>query len=165
MPPPPISWDDWCMEIAETYAKKSKDESTKLGAVIMAPAPGRQLLSAGYNSFPRGIVDTVPKRQLRPEKYKWFVHAEANAVYNAARTGVSLLEGILYCRWLPCHICAMAIIQSGVSEIVVSSFSVPERWRGDMGIAIQMLMEASVYIRLSNEGWTDWSRIKEVLNG
>lgn len=44
----------------------------------------------GYNSFPRGINDNVPDRQVRPFKYKWFAHAEENAINNAALIGVSL---------------------------------------------------------------------------
>lgn len=144
------------MDLANIYAKRSKDVSTKLGAVVMAQPPGRQLLSAGYNSFPRGVVDDIVERQERPLKYQWFVHAEANAVYNAARSGVALVGGIIYCRWLPCPGCAQAIIQSGMAEVVVESFIVPERWRGDMRIAIQMLMEAEIPIRLIDREAEDY---------
>jgi dCMP deaminase len=131
----------------------------------MAPLPGGQLLSGGCNSFPRGINDYVEARQVRPEKYKWFVHAEANAVYNAARSGISLDKGILYCQWLPCPTCAMAIIQSGISCIVVASFNVPERWRGDMNVAVTMLGEADVDIRLVDGDIQDYGFVLKVLNG
>lgn len=146
VPDLPLSKDQYYMAIAETCATRSKDESTQLGAVIVGPSG--EIRSTGYNSFPRGIVDTFESRQQRPEKYKWFVHAEANAVFNAARSGVSLLEGTIYCRWLPCPNCAMAIIQAGIRHIVVESFTVPERWLGDMDIACQMLYEAGVMVRV-----------------
>ena len=159
-----MSFDQWCMDLCDVYAQRSKDESTKLGCVIMAPAPGRQQLSQGYNSFPRGINDYVPERQVRPAKYSWFTHAEANAVYNAARSGVSLQGGILYCQWLPCPTCAMAVIQSGIEEIVVASFDVPERWRGDMRISVTMLGEAGVGIRLVDGDIQDYGYVLKVLN-
>jgi dCMP deaminase len=160
-----MSKDQWCMDLCDTYAARSKDESTKLGAVIMAPLPGGQLLSGGCNSFPRGINDYVEARQARPEKYKWFVHAEANAVYNAARSGVSVEGGVLYCQWLPCPTCAMAIIQAGISSIVVASFDVPERWRGDMNVSVTMLGEAGVGIRLVDGDIQDYGFVLKVLNG
>jgi len=140
-----LSSDAWAMALTEVYAEQSKDESTKLGAVVMRN--GIQL-SGGYNSFPRGVDDCVAARQKRPLKYSWFVHAEANAVYNAARIGVKLEGGSMYCRWLPCPNCAMAIIQAGLIEVVVSSFTVPERWQGDMKVAMNMLHEARVWVRV-----------------
>jgi len=158
-----LTFDQWCMELCDVYAKKSKDESTKLGCVIMAPAPGRQQLSQGYNSFARGINDYVKERQVRPEKYKWFVHAEANAIFNAARSGISLLGGILYCQWLPCHNCAQAIIQAGISEVVVASFEVPERWLGDMTVAVTMLGEAQVDIKLLDGRIYEAGEVLEVM--
>jgi len=157
--------DQWYMDLCDTYARRSKDESTKLGCVIIAPLPGGQLLSGGCNSFPRGINDYVPQRQGRPEKYKWFVHAEANAIYNAARSGISVLGGVLYCQWLPCPTCAMAIIQSGIVGVVVASFNVPERWRGDMDVAVTMLGEAGVKIRLVDGDIQDYGFVLKVLNG
>ena len=134
------------MGIAEAASLRSKDESTKLGAVVVGPSG--EIRSTGYNSFPRGIDDNVPERQERPEKYKWFVHAEANAIFNAARSGVSLLEATIYCRWLPCPNCAMAIIQAGIERIVVASFEVPKRWLGDMELSCTMLAEAGTTVRI-----------------
>jgi dCMP deaminase len=139
-----ISWDNYYMGICHAVSVRSKDKSTQLGSVIV-DADG--LLSTGYNSFPRGINDNLAERQERPEKYKWFVHAEANAIYNAARTGIRLAGAWIYCQWLPCPTCAMAIIQSGIIEVVVSSFNVPERWQGDIEISKTMLMEASILFR------------------
>ncbi len=140
--------DEYGMHMAEAAAARSKDESTKLGSAIIGPAG--EIRSTGYNSFPRGINDCVPERQVRPEKYKWFVHAEANAVFNAARVGTPTDGCTIFTRWLPCPGCAMAIIQAGIRHIVVSSFNVPERWQGDMQLAVQMLSEAGVKIRMPN---------------
>jgi dCMP deaminase len=140
-----ISKDQYFMAIANACAARSKDESTQLGAVVVGPSG--KIRSTGYNSFPAGIRDDVPARQERPAKYKWFVHAEANAVFLAAREGTALVGGTLYCRWLPCPNCAMAIIQAGITHLVVSSFQVPKRWLGDMEVATLMLFEAGVWVR------------------
>jgi dCMP deaminase len=138
--------DSYYMGVAEAVAAGSKDQSTQLGAVIVGK--GGEIRATGYNSFPRGVNDFVSARQKRPLKYKWFCHAEANAIANAARCGVAVDGGSLYCRWLPCPSCAMLIIGAGIREIVVSDFKVPERWQGDMIIAVTMLSEAGVVMRV-----------------
>ncbi len=140
-----MNWDEWALSICDAVAGRSKDQSTQLGAVILGP--DHEALSFGYNSFPRGIIDGVLARQKRPEKYKWFVHAEANAIYGAARAGTALKGGTIYCQWLPCPNCAMGIIQAGLIQVVVKSLTVPERWVADMTISTVMLQEAGVNVR------------------
>lgn len=138
--------DNYYMVVANAIATASKDESTKLGAVIVGK--GGEIRSTGYNSFPRGIDDDVSERQERPLKYKWFCHAEANAIANAARCGVAIEGCRIYCQWLPCPTCAQLIIGAGITGIVVDSFTVPERWQGDMRISVTMLGEAGIDMRL-----------------
>lgn len=91
-----------------------------------------EIVSTGYNSFPRGIDDSIPERQERPEKYYWFEHAERNAIYNAARIGVSTSGCTMYLTCgIPCADCARGIINAGIIRIVCemdSSFGA----RGDM---------------------------------
>ena len=139
------SWDWYFMNMGELAATRSKDESTKLGCIIVGP--DREVRSTGYNSFPRGINDNLPERQERPAKYRFFEHAERNAIYNAARMGTSLKFCTLYCAWPPCPDCARAIVQVGVTVVVVRSFDVPERWKDDMDVAYQILAEGGVVIR------------------
>jgi deoxycytidylate deaminase len=83
-----MNWTEYFLGIAEQVKLKSKDESTQIGAVIVGI--DNEILSTGYNSFPRGMDDSKKERQERPEKYFWFEHAERNVIYNAARIGVSL---------------------------------------------------------------------------
>jgi dCMP deaminase len=109
-------WDQYFMEMVYLTASRSKDDSTKVGAVIVGQDHG--LCSAGYNSFVRGINDFVEERYERPEKYKWFEHAERNAVYNAARKGIPLEGTIMYTNGTPCSDCGRAVIQAGIVEIV-----------------------------------------------
>ena len=152
-----MNWDTYYMNMCEAVSLRSKDQSTKLGCVIVGP--DKFVRATGYNSFPTGIRDNDPARQERPEKYKWFEHAERNAIYSAARNGVSLLGSTLYCQWLPCSDCARAIIQVGITRLVVSSFKTPERWHGNIATAIQMLREASVRIALPERGAFSYSLI------
>ena len=89
-----MDWKGYFLGIAEQVKLKSKDESTQIGAVVVGE--DREVLSTGYNSFPRGLDDSLKERQERPEKYFWMEHAERNAIYNAARIGVSLKNSTIF---------------------------------------------------------------------
>lgn len=96
-------------------AEKSKDKHTKVGCVIVGP--DNEIRSTGYNSFVRGLDDNDTSRLERPEKYYWIEHAERNAIYNAARIGVSVKGCKIYIPSLPCVECARAIVSSGIVEV------------------------------------------------
>ena len=142
------TWDDTFLEICGVLAKRSKDESTKKGCVIVGPS--KEIRAVGYNCFPRGLNDNIPERQDRPAKYFYLEHAERNAVFNSARTGVSLVGTTCYILGVPCHDCARALIQSGITQVVSSSNVIPERWRESCEAALDMLKEAGVLVRLKN---------------
>ena len=111
-----MDWKEYFLGIAEQVKLKSKDESTQIGAVVVGE--DREVLSTGYNSFPRGLDDSLQERQERPEKYFWMEHAERNAIYNAARIGVSLKNSTIYLTsGLPCMDCARGIVNSGVKIV------------------------------------------------
>ena len=73
-----MNWKEYFRNIAHQVKLKSKDKYTQIGAVIVGA--DNEIVSTGYNSFPRGIYDNEPLRQERPEKYYWFEHAERNAI-------------------------------------------------------------------------------------
>jgi len=111
-----MNWTDYFKNIAEQIKLRSKDNNTKIGVVIVGK--DNEIISTGYNSFVRGINDDVNERQQRPEKYYWFEHAERNAIYNAARIGVSTKGSKMYMSCgVACADCARAIIQAGIVEI------------------------------------------------
>ncbi len=140
------SKDENFREISQVVSKLSKDNSTKLGAVIVNS--DNVIQSVGYNGFPRGVNDDVLERQERPLKYKWFEHAERNAIYNFAR---QFLKGSsIHLTWIPCTDCARGIIQTGMSEVVISDTDVEDRWKGDFLQSLIMLNEAGVKVRLMN---------------
>lgn len=149
MPGPAVpNWDELFMTMAYLAATKSKDQSTHMGAVVIGP--NKEVRSTGYNSFPRGINDNDPGRQIRPEKYFWFEHAERNAIYNATLSGTSLKDCILYTNGVPCMDCARAIVQSGIKEVVVDKFwddQNPPEWQEHALRTEQLFKEAGVKLR------------------
>jgi dCMP deaminase len=111
-----MRWVEYFRELAHTVKKKSKDVNTQIGAIIVGK--DKEIVSTGYNSFPRGINDTILSRQDRPEKYFWFEHGERNAIYNAARIGVSTKGTTMYLSCgIPCADCARGIINAGIIRI------------------------------------------------
>ena len=111
-----MRWVEYFRKLAHTVKLKSKDENTQIGAVIVGK--DKEIVSTGYNSFPRGLEDNIQDRQERPEKYFWFEHAERNAIYNAARIGVSTKGCTMYLSCgIPCSDCSRGIINSGITRI------------------------------------------------
>lgn len=142
-----ISWDDYFFSLLPLIAQKSKDPNTKIGCIIIGE--GHEIKTTGYNSFPRGLNDNVPARSKRPEKYNWIIHAEQNAICNASRNGVSLLNSIMYLHGLPCMSCACSIVQAGIKEIVYkgSEVSTSKKYIKEVKKSQTLLKECGVKIR------------------
>ena len=149
-------WDHHFLLAALHKAGMSKDPSTKVGAIIVGPDMEER--AAGFNGFPRGVADTLERLNDRETKLKLIVHAEMNAVCNAARIGVSVRGCTLYLAatdssgliWggPPCTRCTVEIIQAGIAEIVSYGFKdCPSRWRQDLEFALKILKEAGVKFR------------------
>jgi dCMP deaminase len=143
-----MNWTDYFLNIAEQVKLKSKDESTQIGAVIVGE--DKEVLSTGYNSFPRGLDDSLKERQERPEKYFWMEHAERNAIYNAARIGVSLKNSTIYLTsGLPCMDCARGIVNSGVTTVYckeVCTTKNKEKWEESQKKSLLLLNECGVNV-------------------
>lgn len=152
-----MNWHEFFMRNAYLYASKSKDESTRIGAVIVK---NKTIISGGYNGICRGVDDKKECRHVRPEKYHWFEHAERNAIYNAARIGVSTIRATLYTNGIPCTDCARGIIQAGIRRIVVHApwcykwgyiQSGNPEWCGDLERTMMMCNESGVEAEYFNE--------------
>lgn len=150
-------WDRHFLGLALAHARMSKDPNTKVGSVIVGP--DRELISAGFNGFPRGIEDTDERLNDRELKLKLIVHAEMNAVLAAARNGIRLKGCTLYLAatkeetgmvWggPPCCRCTVEVIQSGITEIVSHPIKdVPSKWHDDLKLAAQLINEAGIKYR------------------
>lgn len=143
-----MNWTEYFLSIAEAAKMKSKDRRTQIGAVIVGK--DNEIVSTGYNSFPRGIDDNVEERQVRPEKYFWMVHGELNAILNAARIGVSTNHCRLYLTCgIPCSNCGRAIINAGITEVYCKMEDTTknrEKWDEESSKTKQMFQEANVEI-------------------
>jgi dCMP deaminase len=144
-------WDLRFLNMAKEMATWSKDRSSKVGCIIVGP--NREIRTSGYNGMPRGVNDEIDSRHERPLKYSYFEHSERNAIYNAARIGISLDGCTLYCGSTlmgpPCVDCARALIQSGITRVVGSKGDNDpslweERWKASMLISIEMFNEAGI---------------------
>ncbi len=140
-------FDTYFAELANLVATKSKDRSTRVGCVIVGPH--NEIRSTGYNGFPRGVDDDADERHDRPEKYLWTIHAEVNALLNAARCGIGIDGCRLYVSQLfPCSNCAGAMIQAGIIEVIATppNFTLP-KWGEEFARSVKMFDEAGVKIR------------------
>lgn len=149
-------WDRHFIQLCVDHARMSKDPSTKVGAVIVGP--DREIRSAGFNGFPRGIADTDDRLHDREQNLALVVHGEMNAILAAARVGTPLKGCTLYLAvtdtsgqiWggPPCTRCTVEIIQAGIVQVVSIPFkSVPSRWLDDIQRAKGLLVEAGVNYR------------------
>lgn len=150
------SYDEYFIKLAELISQKSKDPSAQVGCVIVGP--DNEIRSTGFNGFPRGVhekdyshyngFNAMPAfseikaslRWERPAKYEWVEHAERNAVYNAARTGVALKGCRAYLNWVPtpCIDCTRAFIQVGIVEVIGPDrpFTTNNDWKFATGVTM-----------------------------
>jgi dCMP deaminase len=140
-------WDEYFHAIAQTVALRSRDQSRKVGAVIVSGCEGRVVLSTGFNWFPRGVRELAERTATKDHrnKYAWITHAETNAIFNAARRGISLEGATIYTTTFPCSSCAQAIVQAGIRRV----FTYGEYWKKDpsgWAKGVDMLGEAGIVI-------------------
>ena len=139
-------WDKRYLDIADQISSWSKDPSTKIGAIVVGKKG--QILTQGYNGFPRGIKDCPDKYSNRILKYDYIVHAEENAIYNATNSGVPLEGAAMYITGLPtCHRCAKAIIQVGIKRVFIRA-KIPERWIDSWKLTESLFKEAKIYYQI-----------------
>ena len=137
-------WTRRYLDIAKEVAKWSKDPSRQIGAIAVGDKG--QILSQGYNGFPRGVKDADNRYNNREEKYKYVVHGEMNCIYNACNSGVSLNGATLYVTGLPvCSECAKGIIQVGIKKVVMEyPKDIPDFWKESVLLTKEMFREADV---------------------
>lgn len=155
-----MKWTKRYLQLAREVSRWSKDPSRKIGAVAVGSKG--QILSQGYNGFPRGINDSDERLNDRPTKYKHVVHAEMNVIYNATFSGVSLDGATLYVYGLPvCSECAKGIIQVGIRRVYICAQDyIDTAWMSSWSDSLKMFLEAGVepfWIDL-NEDDSDWTK-------
>ena len=158
-------WDLRFLKIAHEVQSWSKDPSTKCGCVLVKD---RRVIATGYNGFPANISDSLDRYQNREFKLAAVVHAEKNALFNAAKNGSTTEGCTAYVTWPPCSQCASALIQAGVSKVICPRVSTtPERWKDNFVLAGNLLYEAGVTVMYYSEEdlWTTKSALPAELDG
>jgi len=137
------SWDEYFMKITRDVAERSTCIRRSVGAILVKD---KHILSTGYNGPPSGIVHCGERGCLRQQmevpsgeraEICRGLHAEQNAIIQAALHGVSIRDSILYSTTQPCLICAKMIINAGIRKIVYEG-DYPDK------LSLEMLEEAGV---------------------
>lgn len=122
---PRPSWDEYFMEITKTVAKRSTCDRGRAGCVIVRD---NHILVTGYVGAPKGLPHCSEVGHLlktvihedgsRSQHCMRTTHAEQNAIVQAAKLGIAIEGGTLYCKMTPCAACAKMIINAGIKRVV-----------------------------------------------
>lgn len=158
------TWEEYFIGIVQATAARASCDRGRSGAIIVKDL---MILSAGYVGAPRGLPDcdevghdlrtikecskgllmgrfTLPI-EIASQHCVRTVHAEMNAILNAARHGKSCMDSTMYCTMIPCRTCAMAIIQSGIKEVI----ALHPYHKGQE--SIEMFEKVGIVIKVINE--------------
>lgn len=118
------SWDEYFMEITRLVARRSTCLRRQVGAVLVKD---RNILATGYNGAPSGVAHCLEVGCMRErlsipsgERHELCrgLHAEQNAVIQAAKHGTNINGALLYCTTMPCIICSKMLINAGIRRII-----------------------------------------------
>lgn len=141
-------WDKRFMEVAELVSTWSScfQENRKVGAVIVK---NKRIITTGYNGASSGVQNCMDRGScMRKDmgiesgtmhELCYATHAEQNAIIQAAKMGVSIDGGTLYCTHQPCSICSKMLINAGITRIVFKR-GYPDEF------SVKMLNDANIEI-------------------
>lgn len=118
------SWDEYFLDIARLVSSRSTCLRRKVGAVLVKD---NHILATGYNGAPRGLEHCLDRGCIREEhgipsgerhEFCRGIHAEQNALIQAAVHGISIEGSTLYCTNFPCSLCSKLIINAKVKKII-----------------------------------------------
>ncbi|PJA52045.1 MAG: deaminase, partial [Candidatus Marinimicrobia bacterium CG_4_9_14_3_um_filter_48_9] len=115
-----VSWEHYFMQIAEQVATRSTCERKFVGAVIVRD---KMILSTGYNGSIRGLPHCEEAgHEMENGHCIRTVHAEANAIVQAARNGVAIENADIYVTASPCYYCFKLIANAGIKRVYYKDF-------------------------------------------
>lgn len=140
------SWDEYFMELAEVVAKRSTCLRRNIGAVVVKD---KRVLATGYNGAPTGLAHCSEVGCLRErlgipsgERVEMCrgLHAEQNALVQAARYGISLEGAVIYCTNQPCVTCAKMLINAGIVKVIYK-YPYPDKLAQDLLAESKVIVE------------------------
>ena len=141
------SWDEYFMTLANEVATRTTCMRRAVGAIIVKE---RRILATGYNGVPTGLSHCGQTGCLRQElgvpsgqrhEICRGLHAEQNAIIQAARYGINIADASIYITTQPCVVCAKMLINAGIKEIVYQN-PYPDE------LSMSMLEEAGIKLRV-----------------
>lgn len=138
-----LSWDEYFMKIADLVSQRSTCLRRQVGCVVVRD---KRILATGYNGAPSGLKHCEDVGCLRNklkipsgerQELCRALHAEQNAIIQAAQMGVSLKDSVLYCTHQPCVLCAKMLINAGINKIIFKG-DYPDK------LALSMLNEGKI---------------------
>ncbi|HYB21312.1 MAG TPA: cytidine/deoxycytidylate deaminase family protein [Thermodesulfobacteriota bacterium] len=140
------TWEEYFMEITRLVARRATCLRRQVGAVLVLD---KRLLATGYNGAPSGLAHCLEEGCLREknnipsgERHELCrgIHAEQNAIIQAAFHGVRIQGATLYCTNLPCVICTKMLINAGIKEIIYENGYADD-------LTEEMLLQARIPVR------------------
>lgn len=144
------SWDEYFMTLANEVATRTTCLRRAVGAIIVKD---RRILATGYNGVPTGLAHCAETGCLRqqlsvPSGQRHEIcrglHAEQNAIIQAARYGINITGASIYITTQPCVVCAKMLINADIKEIIYSN-PYPDE------LAMSMLREAGIKLRVYDD--------------
>lgn len=143
-----FEWHKYFLELSRLVAKKSKDKSTKCGCVLVK---NKRIIGTGYNGWTSGTEDYENDlKHKRPTKYLYFEHSERNALYSCAKHGVATDGATAYITGPPCIDCTRALIQSGITAILIPKQHnmlgkhVSKHWKEQFVVCEELIKNANI---------------------
>ena len=135
------SWDEYFMSIALKVAERSTCDRAHVGAIIVRD---RRILTTGYNGSPSGLPHCDDVGHLMVDGHcVRTLHAEQNAIIQAAYHGVSVRDGVIYVTHQPCLTCAKMIINAGIKRVVYAGEypdNIARQFLAEAGVSLQRLI-------------------------
>lgn len=150
------SWDEYFLKIVDTVSERSTCDRGKAGALIVKD---RRILSTGYAGSPPGqphcdeaghmMRRVVDENDNISQHCVRTIHAEANALVQAAKFGISVEGATMYAKFEPCYACAMIIVGAGIKRVIArKKYHAAKETRGlfnnagvELAVAENQLME------------------------
>ena len=132
------SWDEYFMTLADEVATRTTCLRRAVGAIIVKE---KRILATGYNGVPTGLREKLGVPSGQRHEICRGLHAEQNALLQAARYGIDIEGSSIYITTQPCVVCAKMLINAGISEIIYRN-PYPDE------LAMELLNESNIKIRI-----------------
>ena len=146
------NWDRYFLDLCEAVSKRATCDRGRCGAVIVKD---KRIMTTGYVGAPMGLPHcdeaghdmrkVIDENDKISQHCVRTLHAEQNAIIQAARFGIPLDGATLYCKMTPCRTCAMMIINAGIKRVVSE-----KRYHADAD-TIEMFKEAGIELKILND--------------